>query len=249
MDTGLYLRRIGFSGEPSPTLETLVQLQESHLVSVPFENLDIMSGRGIHLENVFEKIVLQNRGGFCYELNSLFFQLLQHLGYDAHMISARVYEKERGFGPEYDHLAIIARVENKSYLVDVGFGEFSLHPIPIVPGKELRDPRGIFRFEPYNEKYTLVAKKQGSGDFQPEYIFTKKPRALEEFQDMCHYHQSSSASHFTQKRICSLPTPDGRISLTGNILKITKNHAVVERRLKDENEVNDILKTVFKINR
>jgi N-hydroxyarylamine O-acetyltransferase len=248
MDINLYLKRINYTGQLAPSAQLLWQLQEAHLLNVPFENLDIHNNIKIDLLNSFNKVVLQNRGGFCYELNGLFYRLLKEIGYTVKMISARVYNTDNSsYGAEFDHMAIIATIQNEEYLVDVGFGEFALHPIKIEPGKDVIDPKGVFRIVPFDEQYLLVAKRNAQGIAVPEYIFSRKERALAEFNDMCSYHQTSSDSHFTKKRICSLPTAAGRISLIGNTLNSTHNGSVTKRLLHDENEVKQVLHDYFKI--
>ena len=41
VDVGKYLARIKFRGPVQVSRESLFQLQQSHLLTVPFENLDI----------------------------------------------------------------------------------------------------------------------------------------------------------------------------------------------------------------
>ena len=247
MNAKLYVDRIGYAGALTPTAGTLAALQLFHLKSVPFENLDIHNHIPIDFKNSFNKIVIRNRGGFCYELNYLFYQLLKELGYTATIISARAFSREKGYGPEFDHLAIIAVVDHEEYLVDVGFGEFAFHPIKIESGKEANDPRGVFRINSFEKDYLLVEKKDADGNFVPEYIFTKQERQPDEFSGMCHFHQTSSESHFTQKRLCSLPTDEGRITLTGNKLKISTKESIVEKELQTEAEVEKILWDYFQV--
>ncbi len=90
-----YLERIKYSGPVSPDVQTLHGLQRAHLEHVPFENLDIGLKRPIRLEEeaLWDKIVLQGRGGFCYELNGLFARLLQESGFDVTYLNARVYNR------------------------------------------------------------------------------------------------------------------------------------------------------------
>jgi len=242
-----YLERINYVGELYPTPEVLSNLQLTHLMNVPFENLDIHNKIRINLSNSFNKIVLQKRGGFCYELNSLFFELLKEIGFSVKIISARVYDYKNGYGPEFDHMATIATINKDDYLADVGFGEFSFYPIKIEINKEHKDPRGVFKIEPYNEKYKVVKKKNNENDFIPEYIFSEEERQIEDFNEMCNYHQTSCKSHFTQKRICSLPTNEGRITLKGNTLMITAKESITEKELKTEPEVLQVLWDYFKI--
>lgn len=122
-----------------------------------------------------------------------------------------------------------------------------LYPVKIELNIEISDPGGIFKIEAFNEIYKVVKKKNASGDFIPEYMFSEKERRVEEFHERCNYHQTNAASHFMQKRICSLPITNGRITLTGNILKITKNGEVNERILHDEEEFAQELWTHFSI--
>lgn len=247
MDIPSYLDRIAYTGELSPTIEVLTTLQETHLMTVPFENLDIHYRQKIDLAHSYQKIVRDHRGGFCYELNSLFYQLLKSIGFTVKMVSARAYDPEKGFGPEFDHLAIIASINKERFLVDVGFGEFALHPLKIEFGTEQKDPRGIFTIATYDDQYAVVKKKDQADQFIPEYIYSEKERQLTDFTEMCNYHQTHPASHFTQKRVCSLPTREGRITLKGNTLKITASAGVTEKELQSEEEVEQVLWDYFKI--
>lgn len=247
MDTKQYLQRINYAGILNPTFEVLSNLQLMHLMNVPFENLDIHYKTKIDLKNLFDKIVTRKRGGFCYELNGLFYELLKEIGFTVKMISAKVYSAKTGYSPEFDHMAIVASIKNDNYLVDVGFGDFAFSPIKIELGKETIDRGGIFRIEIFDENYKTVKKKNAEEKFIPEYIFSEQERQFEEFYARCNYHQTSNQSHFTQNRICSLPTKDGRITLTGDILKITKNGKVKERHLYNEQEVQQELWNYFGI--
>ncbi len=164
------------------------------------------------------------------------------------MVSARVYNNViKNYSPEFDHMALIVSLDKDDYLVDVGFGEFALYPIKIEPGAETEDPRGTFRIDRYENKYFVVQKKNEDGEFIAEYIFTKKERKIKEFYPRCNYHQVNKKSHFTQKRICSLPTERGRITLTGSTLKITEKGIVKETKLNDEMEVQQVLWSYFNI--
>lgn len=246
MNTPQYLQRINYTGSLDPTPETLFNLQKQHLLTVPFENLDIHNKTRIDLNNLYDKIVLRKRGGFCYELNKLFYDLLVQLGFDVKIISARVYTNG-AFSPEFDHMALIVNFANDKYLVDVGFGEFTLHPLKLELNTETTDTRGVFKIEAMDDLYFVVKKKNASGDFIPEYCFTEKPRQLEEFNGMCNYHQTNPASHFMQNTICSLATSTGRISLSGNKLKITENGQVTEQVLNNEKEIDQVLMDNFGI--
>lgn len=250
MELKKYFERLelDFNNKIEPTVELLLILQKAHLLNIPFENLDIHNNKRIDLKNSFDKIIINGRGGFCYELNGLFFELLKSIGFSVKLISARGFDHNKGFGPEFDHMAIIATINSVKYLVDVGFGEFTLHPLSAVLNKLQSDPRGNFIIEDYDKNYMIVKKENGSNStFTPEYIFSEIERELTDFTEMCNYHQFDSISHFTKKKLCTLPTLNGRITVTGNILKIKNNDKVIESEIKNDVELNRILMKYFKI--
>lgn len=243
-----YLKRIGYLGNLEPNLATLRKLQKTHLLNVPFENLDIHHKVPIVLsiERIFDKIVNHNRGGFCYELNELFYQLLIALGYDAKRISARVYNQSSGYGQEFDHHAIIVAIDKINYLTDVGFGEFTFEPLKLQIGVKQNDERGNYLIDNYENGYLRV-NKIDHGKRIPEYIFKETERELDDFKTMCYYHQTSPSSHFTDKRLITLPTENGRVTISGNTLKIKKQGSTIEKVLENENEFETVLWVKFKI--
>ncbi|GAA0195051.1 arylamine N-acetyltransferase [Fulvivirga kasyanovii] len=230
-----YLNKIGYEGVLEPTLEVLKHLQKAHLLNIPFENLDIHFGHYIELDvdKIYRKVVAGSRGGFCYELNGLFYELLFALGYKTKRISARVFDSKKGYSKEYDHLAVIVEIDGDEYLTDVGFGEFTFAPLKIEPDSIQHDERGNFMVDMLDENWFRVSKIEGK-QVVPQYIFKNIDRAFSEFSEMCQYHQSSPESHFTQKRLISRPTENGRITITGNRLKIKAGEEVTETELDDE---------------
>jgi N-hydroxyarylamine O-acetyltransferase len=243
-----YFDRIGLSGVELVDLNTLRHLQRRHLLKIPFENLDIHYGRKIRLDprKLFEKIVLQKRGGFCYELNGLFNGFLQTLGYATYLVSARVSDGRGGFGEEFDHMAIIVRIDGKEYLTDVGFGEFTFEPLRVETNLLQTDERGLFVIENYDETY-LIVRKLGESGKEDQYLFSLAERRIEDFAGMCNYHQTSPKSHFTQKKICSLPFEGGRYTLTGDSFKVTKGSMITEEAVNNEDHFRMILKQAFEI--
>jgi len=208
-----YLARIGYDGPRDPTPETLRALHERHMLSVPFENLDIHWQRPIVIEpaRFIDKIVREARGGFCYELNGAFAWLLRELGFtEVAYLSGRVPTADGTLGPPFDHMALLVPAGGKRWLADVGFGEFSLHPL------DLDGDNGEFAIVRGDE---WEVRRNG----QLEYRFTLDPHELDEFAPMCHYQQYDPRSSFTKKRVCSLATPEGRITLTGDKLIVTRN--------------------------
>lgn len=247
MNFSKYLERFNYKGDLKPNLTVLKNLQKSHLLNVPFENLDIHYENPIELDltKIYHKIVLNNRGGFCYELNSLFYTLLQSIGYDTKMISGKVYDSKKDvFGKEYDHLALIVNLDEKNYLVDVGFGEFAMHPLQISLDMIQKDPRGQYIVERFNEEYLLVSNLEGAIK-NKKYLFSEKKREFKDFAEICYYHQTDPNSHFTRKKLISMPTENGRITLRGNALKISEGKEVIRKEVFEKKEFGKHLKELF----
>ena len=249
MNKEKYLRRIGIEKtEIAPSLETLKLLQKQHLLHIPFENLDIHWKQAIVLDNesISHKMLGKNRGGFCYELNGLFYELLREIGFQSKMISARVSDGKGSFGAEFDHLAILAKINGAEFLVDVGFGSFTAEPLKFVLDVEQEDETGVFLIRKFDENYFEVAKKDGE-EWKSEYIFTVLPRDLEEFAEMCQFHQSSPESHFTRSKVCSLMTKEGRKTLTDRKFIETKNGQKTEIVVDSDEDFQKILEREFQI--
>ncbi len=258
-----YLDRIHFpapvgSDSLDPSLQTLQALHEAHLLAVPFENLSIHYGQPIILQEelLFNKIVRQQRGGFCYELNGLFAWLLHRLGFQVTLLSARVANDDGSFGPDFDHLTLLVhQLSGADWLADVGFGNSFRQPIRFEAELEQEEADG--------RKYRLRRKYEKSGEntereywilqqlngekWESQYSFPLQPRTLADFTEMCHYQQTSPESHFTQKRICSLATPVGRISLSDLCLITTIHGKREERMLESEEEYREVLAERFGI--
>lgn len=244
-DLDEYLARIGYGGPTDPTVSTLRELHRRHLLAVPFENLDIHLPRAITLEveRLRDKIVGRRRGGFCYELNGLFAELLRGLGFDVTLLSASVPRGDGSPGPEFDHLAL--RVDlDEPWLADVGFGELFLHPLPLRIGEQEHDGT-CWRIDEDGERW-LLRRRDGDA-WRVEYSLSLQPRELAEFAEMCHYHQTSPESHFTRGRVCSIATLDGRVSLTDDRLIVTRNGEQEEQPVDGDHSWRAALSTWFGI--
>ncbi|MEZ5426762.1 MAG: arylamine N-acetyltransferase [Pyrinomonadaceae bacterium] len=249
MKKNSYLQRIGLSANDLlPGFEGLKRLQRQHLLHIPFENLDIHWKRPISLDFVrfYRKIVEMGRGGFCYELNGLFYGLLKDLGYRCRIISARVHTGNGDFGPEYDHLALLVETGGEEYLTDVGFGDFAAEPLRFIVDVEQKDRNGTFLIEKFEDDYFQVAKKDKDA-WKIEYIFKNEERDLVEFAGMCEFHQTSPDSHFTRGRVCSLMTESGRKTLTDHRFIETDNGEKKETAVGSERTFEKMLWREFKI--
>ncbi|MGD8405390.1 MAG: arylamine N-acetyltransferase [Anaerolineales bacterium] len=251
VDIRNYLNRIGFDGPVRLDVETLFGLHRTHLLTVPFENLDIHLEKPIELDEqaLWRKIVLQGRGGFCYELNGMFAWLLRQIGFDVNYLNGRVYNHAGKRGREFDHLTLRVNIPGEafSWLADVGFGDSFFEPLMFdFIGEQVQGSRA-YRLENVKDGIDLL-RREHNGNWSPQYFFDLQARTFPgDYQASCNYHQTSPKSSFTRERVVSLATPDGRITLDSNNLTLTTNGKRIKRPLNGEQEFREFLKYYFEI--
>jgi N-hydroxyarylamine O-acetyltransferase len=246
MDVEQYLRRIEYGGPRQTSSTVLRDLHRQHLFTVPFENLDIALKTPVCLDlpSLYDKIVRRRRGGFCYELNGLFCELLIALGFRVQMLSARVRRDDGGFGPEFDHMLLRVDLE-EPWLVDVGFGDSFVDPIVFRAGGADQVNGHRYRVSPFGEEWQLL-REDDKGELAL-YVFRDVPRQLGDYQEMCQFHQTSPESGFTKRWICSKATRDGRITVANPRLIITGEGRREESVLSADDEVRRCLRDNFGI--
>jgi len=249
MNVSDYLERIHYTQPIKPDAETLRKLQLAHMQNVPFENLDIGLHRLIKIdeESMWEKIINQKRGGFCYELNGLFAWLLKQVGFDVNHLNARVYNNRGKLGIDFDHLALLVWIpgEKGRWLADVGFGDSFEEPLRMEErGEQVQELRSYW-LEKLSGGY-IVWQRNYDGSWERQYFFDLKPHQFpEEYQSACLYHQTSPNSSFTHGSIISRATPNGRVSLEDGWLILTTNGIREKRPLANQEEYQILLKEYF----
>ena len=224
-------------------------LQRAHLLTVPFENLDIGLKRQIqlHEDALWQKIILHRRGGFCYELNGSFAWLLRETGFDVTYLNARVYNRDGKLGIDFDHLALLVSVPGQSrrWLADVGFGDSFNEPLRFdEPETQVQGLRA-YRLEQQENGY-VTWQRNYDGTWERQYYFDLQPHQFpEEYEAACLYHQTSPLSSFTRGSIISRATPDGRCSLEDGRLIMTINGKRTEQLVSNKHEYQILLSENF----
>ncbi len=243
-----YLQRIGITrnGLSPDKFEALKQLQLHHLLHVPFENLDVIRGIPIILDvrAFYEKVVTNHRGGYCYELNGLFNWLLQQLGYDCYLVAATVLRPDGTFATERSHATQIV-VLDQPYVVDVGFGDSTYQPLPLT-GEVHEDVSGKYRIRKNNNDTYDLQRKKGVGNWITLQRIEMTQWDLEDFDQACHFNQTSPNSTFTKHDIVTIATLNGRYTLSDKELTITK-HGNKKKQVLTEEEKSSVLKGYFRI--
>ncbi len=169
----------------------------------------------------------------CYELNGAFAALLRELGFPVTLLSGRVSREDGSVSPDFDHLAL--RVDlDEPWLADVGFGDSFLEPLRL---KEVEQEQlsGRFRIVPLRD-VMIVQRQFADQPWKSQYQFALKSHQLTDFEARCQFQQTSPDSHFTRQRVCTLPTENGRITLSELKLITTTEQGREEGMLQSEDE-------------
>ncbi|NLA87518.1 MAG: arylamine N-acetyltransferase [Clostridiales bacterium] len=248
-DQSLFLKRMGLSDVKKADLETLSRLIRAHQLTVPFENLSVYDAESeILLDTVslFDKIVVQRRGGYCFELNALFMSLLKSVGYDCYPVLVRVVWMIETYMP-VTHRATIVTIDGVRYFVDVGFGGPS--------------PSTAVRLDDTNPQTSgandFVFDKAPDGDFIIYRLTEKGREQLLKFSDRrCEnvdflapneYQSKNKNAGFKKVRMINISLENGSAAITGNILRIHKDSAVEETVLDTEEKLRQALREHFGI--
>ena len=240
-----YLERIGYNGPLSPSVETLHGLHRAQALSIPFENIDIFLGRPIQLDptSIVSKIVEKGRGGYCYELNGLFFTALQHLGFAVTSLAARVFWGETLM--QKSHQLTLVEIEGTRWLADVGFGSNSLiEPIPLELDREFPQHLDTFRLKS-DTKLGFVLQHKLEDQWRSIYAFSLEKYYPADYRMMNYYNSTSSTTLFTQHIVCALPTDDATIILFDSELKIRRRDETIITHLTDKKLYREALQRYF----
>lgn len=162
LDLDAYLDRIGFTGPLAPDLATFRTLHHAHTTTIPFENLDVILGRGVSvdLDDVQAKLVARRRGGYCYEHGILFASALARIGFDVERLLVRTGDPLEHPRPR-SHMVLRVTVDGRPWLADVGFGSGLLEPIPFEPTGPYR--QGAWWYEIVRGPDGVLRLRQDSG--------------------------------------------------------------------------------------
>lgn len=231
--TDEYLARIGFIHQETESLESqLIRLHRCHSLAVPFEDFNSFCGLPVSLdrEEIFRKVIRGRRGGYCFELNLIFQELLRSFGYEARSILCRPYSGE-GVKLPLTHRLIAVSLHGQIWLADVGLGGNGwVEPLVFQPGAEQVQFGRTFRITEDGEAgYVVELKRDGS--FIPAVAFCLHYAEESDFEMSNYYTSSYSLSPFVKRLMCTLPTTEGRYTIRDKSFKIEKNGIVTEQVL------------------
>ncbi|NKB38949.1 MAG: arylamine N-acetyltransferase [Gammaproteobacteria bacterium] len=247
MNIDACLQRINYRSSTAPTLDTLRSLQLAFVHNVPFENLDIHLGNQIVLSSdwVYQKIVQERRGGFCFECNALFYNMLSSLGFDLSYVAA-IMQTETSMGLEFEHMALLVHLNKGDYLVDVGNGQSCLEPMLLDDDKVVSHENIEYKTGVLKDRKALYLRNENE-DWKPRFSFSTIQRDLADYEELCALTQVAPESIFTQNRITTLARPEGRVTLVDRELEINTRGQIEKRTLQSAAEISEVLENIFGI--
>jgi N-hydroxyarylamine O-acetyltransferase len=233
-----YLRRIGHRGRVGADLETLEALCWGHVRAIPFENLDVLLQRPIRLDapSLAAKLLDDQRGGYCFEHNTLFATVLEELGFRVSRLAARVrwlVPPERITARA--HMLLRVNLAAGPLIVDVGFGgPVPPAPLWLCPGLEQPTRLESYRLLESAGAYTLQLAIPGAGaagvEWRALYTFTLDEQHAIDYEVANHYMATHPDSHFRRNLVVARCADEGRITLRGRELGIHQGQGPTQRQ-------------------
>ena len=244
----LYLKRIGFVPVPGETrAEQLRRLHLCHSRAIPFEDFSPLAGIDVSTapEDIFDKVVLHRRGGYCFELNPLFGELLRSMGYDARPIICRAISLTGEVRP-LTHCMNLVDLDGETWICDVGYGNGGWNePLRLAVGEKqtVGDESYVIREGSYG--WYIVRWQKGELE-RDAVTFPLAPALPGDYVIASYYNCTTASSTFTNNIMCKRPTEDAAYTIRGNLFKITRGEDV-ESRILTADTLEDVLDRYFDI--
>lgn len=249
-DVAAYLERLGCRETPTICPNFLDQLVHIHQCSIVFENLDIIEKRtaiSLHTADLYEKIIQQKRGGYCFELNALFTRFLKALGFDAYGCMCRIIRK-KDFLPPMLHRAVLVNIGETLYFCDVGYGGPSAAcALPVADGSTKTACGETFQISRRDAYWWCISRITSCGETEDVMLFTTQPQDEVDFVTMNYYCSTSPDSVFTQQYYVNVRTPKGNKHIMGNEFAIEEDGLTASRLIASEEERKEILRREFSL--
>ncbi|WP_020395137.1 arylamine N-acetyltransferase family protein [Thiolinea disciformis] len=234
-DLNAYCERIHYQGLLKSDFATVKALMQQQLMTVPFENLDVLAKKPISIQpnDIVHKIIPQKRGGYCYEVNGIFAMALGALHIPYEFVAARplFYPVRR----PRTHLALVVQVGGHEYLVDLGFGSFGIRePMRLDMLEEsIQQGYETFKLSRADDGDTVL-EALVEGNWVKQYGFNRTQAEWVDFVPANWLNSTHPDAVFTQKPLLVLFTKDGRKTLFGNVFKHYDKGEMTQRIIEPE---------------
>ncbi|SHO54997.1 arylamine N-acetyltransferase family protein [Vibrio quintilis] len=242
-----YLNKIGMKSHIEPALDSLKKIHQLQHSRIPFENFDVINGTTPFLSEaaLYQKLVIQERGGYCFELNGLLSHILKFVGFDVRPLLGRVHLEEKPSGR--GHFINLVTLGGRPWIVDAGFGANTPRaPLPVIFNQEISTDIQTFRFIK-DECFGIILQEQSNPGWRNLYSLDMGHVCEGDIAYGNHFTSTSADSVFVSTCVASLRTDEGLITLLNNQLKIKRPGSTREIILESEQSYFSALKTYFGI--
>lgn len=263
-----YLHRLCLDAAPLADSEGLAHLQAAHRQAIGFENLDVRLGRPIRIDaaSAFDKLVTRGRGGYCFEQNQLFSDMLAALGMPNRPLLARVW---LGLAPGVDappprsHVLLLVDLAGAPWIADAGFGGSYVPPLPLVDGATTQtqdgavhrlrrvgavgDLTGEWLLERAGPAKATDGRAAPHGDWQPQYGFDLAPVAPIDLEQCNHWTSTRPDTRFTTLQIVSIALPGGFAAMTDRRLALYRGGEASVREIASAADYHAVLTDLFRL--
>ncbi|REI04261.1 arylamine N-acetyltransferase [Staphylococcus felis] len=250
MDFTEFEKKLNINDSPhfNHTVAELNKLIQQFMLEIPFENIDVQNGVPIStaIEDIYDKVVTRNRGGFCYELNGLFKAYLDAKGFETIQLAATVHAPDGTQSLAGSHLTLAVKIDETYYIADVGFGDLPMQSLQVTRNKDVsvHDVNGEYRAILKGNQIYVQKCENRHWVTQYEALFKDQPS--EAFTEMIHYNQNHPDSIFVQRLIVTKPTQEGRVTMSNENMTIQKQGNKYKEAVTSKN-YRQLLKHYFNI--
>lgn len=246
----LYLNKIGFKGNATPSLNTVQKITQLHTQTFPFENINGFLGIPVRLDldSIVRKFLYDNRSGYCFEHHNLMMEVLREIGIPSRGLLGKVYQRDNDITTMLrTHMILLLEFDGTPYLLDVGFGG----AVPTIPLKfELNTvqetPRESYRIVKERMHYVLQIAK--GNRFIPLYLFDLQETYQPDYEIANWYTSTNPNVQFTNDLIVSIIDHEFRYTMKNNELSIYNMDKKIKRQVfSDASEIREVLHTKFKL--
>ncbi len=213
-----YFDRIGFRGKAKPDYLTLKILQELQVQHIPFENFNPLLKLLVSLkpEDLFKKLVHNKRGGYCFEQNLLFLNILKTLGFNARGLTGRVIlNRPKATITQRTHMLVMVEIKGKKYICDTGFGGQVLpSPIRFITNKPQKTRLEDYQIIDYKKDFILQV--QIKKKWKNLYKFDLQEQYDVDYKLANWYTSTHPDSHFTKSLTVTRVGKNSRYILHNN---------------------------------
>ncbi|MBC7003026.1 arylamine N-acetyltransferase [Photobacterium sp. BZF1] len=207
-------QRLGLSLSQLEGLEGANALCQAMVTSIPFENLDVLSGISINDEtcHLYQKLILSQRGGVCFELNNFLYELLMHCGYCVYRVAARMFV-DGELRDVANHIALVVELNGEKFIADVGDARAMSQVIPMNGRRGFEELGITHKIKLISKDYYQLWLHDNEGA-SPRYQFNDELYHRRDFKAAIAFIEHDERSIFNKQWVVSKLQGDCRIALS-----------------------------------